>query len=81
MHRRLSKSVLSPEMMHKVKSGANIAKMRKEPKKYTVHQMDRQTTWRELKSLPSMKLSIELSWQVIQYKRNSPSSLSDNLVY
>lgn len=39
VHRRLSKS--SPlEMMHKVNTGENIAKMRREPKKYTMHQMD-----------------------------------------
>lgn len=36
--------------------------------------------WREVKSLSSMKLNIELSWQVIQ-SGNSPNSLSDNLVY
>lgn len=48
-------------------------------RKYTVPQMDREMMWREVKSLPTMKLSIELSWQVIQ-SRNSPSSLSDNLV-
>lgn len=72
--------VLPPEIMHQVNSGVNIAKMRREPKKYTVYEMDRQMMWREEKSLPSMKLSIELSWQVIQ-SRNSPSSLSNNLVY
>lgn len=71
--------VLPPEMLHRVNSGAKLAKTRREPGKDSVHQRDRQMMGREVKCLPSMKLRIELRLAGNAVKKFS--QLSDNLVY
>ena len=71
--------VLPPEMLHRVNSGAKTTKTKREPRKHTMHQRDRQMMGIEVKCLPSVKLRIELRLAGSTIKKFS--QLSDNLVY